>query len=242
VAGAVVLARAKLAVADNHALQQELRAVSGAGLQGRLRVGVIPYAATQTLDAAWQHLFGLRPRIALLAHEDTTHNLVLAVRQRTLDCAICRFSHDSTDDDLVQELLYRQEACVVVSKASAPRLARQSNQDGLDISLLSEMDWIFPPSDTPIRQMIDTVFAAAGRTVPVPLLEAYAVRTVASAMQQLPRAVTILPRDVAQAVAATGAAEVMPRPLPWNLPPVGLAWLRDSPKASVIQGLAAALR
>ena len=242
VAGEVVLARAKLAVADNHALQQELRAVSGAGLQGRLRVGVIPYAATQTLDATWQHLFGLRPRIALLAHEDTTHNLVLAVRQRTLDCAICRFSHDSTDDDLVQELLYRQEACVVVSKASAPRLARQSNQHGLDISLLAEMDWIFPPSDTPIRQMIDTVFAAAGRTVPVPLLEAYAVRTVASAMQQLPRAVTILPRDVAQAVAATGAAEVMPRPLPWNLPPVGLAWLRDSPKAGVIQRLAAALR
>ena len=241
-AGEVVLARARLAVADNHALQQELRAVSGAGLQGRLRVGVIPYAATQTLDAAWQHLFGLRPRIALLAHEDTTHNLVLAVRQRTLDCAMCRFSHDGTDDDLVQELLYRQEACVVVSKASAPRLARQSDQDGVDISLLSEMDWIFPPSDTPIRQMIDTVFAAAGRTVPVPLLEAYAVRTVASAMQQLPRAITILPRDVAQAVAATGAAEVMPRALPWSLPPVGLAWLRDSPKAAVVQALAAALR
>jgi len=242
VAGEVVLARARLAVADNHALQQELRAVSGAGLQGRLRVGVIPYAATQTLDAAWQHLFGLRPRIALLAHEDTTHNLVLAVRQRRLDCAICRFSHDSTDDDLVQELLYRQEACVVVSTASAPRLARQSRQDALDISLLADMDWIVPPSGTPIRQMIDTVFAAAGRTVPVPLLEAYAVRTVASAMQQLPRAITILPRDVAQAVAATGAAEVMPRPLPWNLPPVGLAWLRDSPKAGVIQGLAAALK
>jgi DNA-binding transcriptional LysR family regulator len=131
---------------------------------------------------------------------------------------------------------------VVVSTASAPGLARQSRQDTLDISLLADMDWIVPPSGTPIRQMIDAVFAAAGRTVPVPLLEAYAVRTVASAMQQLPRAITILPRDVAQAVADTGAAEVMPRPLPWNLPPVGLAWLRDSPKAGVIQGLASALR
>ncbi|MBT2320838.1 LysR family transcriptional regulator [Variovorax paradoxus] len=239
VAGEVVLARARLAVADNEALQQELRAVSGAGLQGRLRIGVIPYAATQTLDATWRHLFAQRPRIALLAHEDTTHKLVQAVRERTLDCAICRFSHDSTDNDLVQELLYRQEACVVVSKASAARVARQS---ALDISRLAEMDWIFPPSDTPIRQMIDAVFAGAGRTVPHPLLEAYAVRTVASAMQQLPRAVTVLPRDVAQAVAATGAAEVMPRPLPWSLPPVGLAWLRDSPKGAVIQALAAALR
>jgi DNA-binding transcriptional LysR family regulator len=90
--------------------------------------------------------------------------------------------------------------------------------------------------------MIDSVFAAAGRSLPVPLLEAYAVRTVASAMRHLPRAVTVLPRDVAQAVAATGAAEVLPRPLPWSLPPVGLAWLRDSPKAAVIEALAAALR
>ena len=239
VAGEVVLARARLAVADSHALQQELRAVSGAGLQGRLRIGLIPYTAARTLDAVWRHFFELRPRMALLAHEDTTHNLVQAVRQRTLDCAICRFSHESTDDDLVQELLYRQEACVVVSKASAARLAAQPV---LEISMLSEMDWIFPPSDTPIRQMIDTVFSAAGRTVPVPLLEAYAVNTVASAMQQLPRAVTVLPCDVAQAVAATGAAKIMPQPLPWSLPPVGLAWLRDSPKAAVIQALGAALQ
>lgn len=237
-AGEVVLARARLAVADNQALQEELRAVSGAGLQGRLRIGLIPYTSAQTLDALWKHLFDQRPRMALLAHEDTTQNLVQALRERTLDCAICRFSHDSTDDDLVQELLYRQEACVVVAQASAARLAAQP---ALDLSQLSEMDWIFPPADTPIRQRIDAAFAAAGRTVPLPALEAYAVRTVASAMRQLPRGITVLPHDVAHAVAATGAAEVMPRPLPWSLPPVGLAWLRDSPKAAVIQTLRAAL-
>ncbi len=117
-----------------------------------------------------------------------------------------------------------------------------ARQDTVDISLLSEMDWIFPPSDTPIRQMIDTVFAAAGRTVPVPLLEAYAVRTVASAMQQLPRAVTILPRDVAQAVAATGAAEVMPRPLPVEPAAGGAGVAAGFAEGGVIQGLAAALR
>jgi len=237
-AGEVVLARARLAVADNAALRRELQAVS-AGRQGRLRVGVIPYVSTQTLDATWRHLFALRPRLALLAHEDTTHNLIQAVRSRTLDCAICRFSHDSTDGDLVQQLLYHQQACLVVARPSAGRLA---NHPVLDIAQLAEMDWIFPPSDTPIRQMINAIFAAAGRTVPVPLMEAYAPRTIASAMQQLPRGVTVLPRDVAQAVAATGAAEVLPQPLPWSLPPVGLAWLRDSPKAAVIAALVAAAR
>ncbi|XAH22405.1 LysR family transcriptional regulator [Xylophilus sp. GW821-FHT01B05] len=237
-AGNVVLARARLAVADNAALQQELRAV-GAGHQGRLRIGLIPYVSTPTLDATWQHLFALQPRLALLAHEDTTHNLVMGLRNRTLDCAICRFSHDSTDDDMVQELLYHQQACLVVAQPSATLLAQQSS---LNVTQLSEMDWILPPPDTPVRQMIDALFAAAGRTVPVPLMEAYAPRTIASALRQMPRGITVLPRDVADAVVATGAAQAMPQALPWRLPPVGLAWLRDSPKAAVAAALAAAVR
>ena len=236
-AGVVVLSRARLAMADNATLQQELQAV-GAGRQGRLRIGVIPYASTQALDATWQHLFALRPQLALLAHEDTTHNLIQAVRSRTLDCAICRFSHDSSDGDLVQQLLYQQQACLVVTRSRANQFAKQPT---LDIAELSGMDWIFPPPDTPIRQMIHSIFAAAGRTVPVPLLEAYAPRTIASALQQLPRGITVLPSDIAQAVASISGAKVLPQPLPWSLPPVGLAWLRDSPKASVIAELAAAV-
>jgi DNA-binding transcriptional LysR family regulator len=237
-AGVVVLARARLALADNAALQQELQAVS-AGRQGRLRIGVIPYVSTHALDATWQHLFALRPPLGLLAHEDTTHNLVQKVYSRTLDCAICRFSHDSTDGNLVQQMLYQQQACLVVARSCAGHLAKQA---ALDIPALAGMDWIFPPPDTPIRQMINAIFAAAGRTVPVPLLEAYAPRTIASALQRLPRGITVLPRDIAQAVAHLSGAEVLPQPLPWSLPPVGLAWLSDSPKAAVITALAAAVR
>jgi DNA-binding transcriptional LysR family regulator len=237
-AGVVVLERARLAMADIATLQQELQVV-GAGRQGRLRIGVIPYVLTQALDATWTHLFALRPRLALLAHEDTTHNLIQAVRSRTLDCAICRFSHDSNDGDLVQQLLYKQQACLVVAQSCAGRLAKQVT---LDIAELSGMDWIFPPPDTPIRQMIHGIFAAAGQTVPVPLLEAYAPHTIASALQQLPRGITVLPHDIARAVASISGAKVLQQPLQWSLPPVGLAWLRDSPKAAVIAALAAAVR
>jgi len=236
-AGVVVLAHARLAVADSASLQQELQAVS-AGHQGRLRLGVIPYVAMQALNAAWQHLFALQPRLALLVHEDTTHKLIQAVRSRTLDCAICRFSHDSTEDDLVQQLLYHQQACLVMSRVCADRLA---NHAALDMAQLTDMDWIFPPPQTPIRQMINAIFAAAGRTVPVPLMEAYAPRTIASALQQLPRGITLLPQDIAHTVAGLGGAEVLPQSLPWSLPPVGLAWRRDSPKAAVIAALAAAV-
>ncbi|WP_019703538.1 LysR family transcriptional regulator [Paracidovorax oryzae] len=237
-AGEVVLARARFAAADNHALRRELEGLR-AGHQGRLRLGVIPYAPDAILDAAWHHLLGKRPRLSLQAHEDTTLNLIAALRNRTLDCALCRFSQDSSADDLEQELLYQQTAHIVVSRDSAHSLKRLASPD---VGQLSQMDWIFPPSNTPIRHMIDAMFAAGGRRVPVPVLEAYATRTIASALVRLPRGVTLLPLHTAELVAADGRAVVMPEPLPWRMPPISLAWLRGNPKSQMACELVAAIR
>ncbi|MET4575864.1 LysR family transcriptional regulator [Ottowia thiooxydans] len=234
-AGHVVIARAAHAISESQALLGELESVQ-AGLQGRLRLGVIPYASTRVLDAAWAHLFSLRPRVSMTATEDTTGPLLAALRARTLDCAICRFSPDSGDsgDDIEHVLLYHQRARLVVARPSAALLTRYSE---LDVARLHEMDWIFPPAETPIGQMIEAIFSAAGRKLPVPALEAYAVRTMASALRTLPRGITILPDDIAQAVCVGGAAEILPHVLPYSLPPVGLAWLRGSPKSDHIATL-----
>lgn len=237
-AGDVVIARARLAVADNHAMRMELEGVQ-AGRQGRLRVGVIPYVSGPALDAAWRHLFTLRPRVALLAHEDTTLNLIASLRHRMLDCAICRFTQDLGEDDLVQELLYHQQAHLVVAKPSAAPLMRRKS---LEMTQLADMDWILPPVNTPIRQLIDTTFAAAGQRAPLPLVEAYAVRAIAHALSNLPRGVTVLPHDVARSVAEMGAAVMLPQPMAWSLPPVGLAWLRNSPKSAMVSSLVDAMR
>ena len=233
-AGEVVIARAGYAMAENQALMRELEGVR-AGRQGRLRLGVLPYASNRVLDAAWEHLFSQRPRISVLSMEDVTGELVAALRARTLDCAICRFTQSGRDDDdLEQALLYQQQLRLVVAAPSAALLRRFPESD---IARLADMDWIFPPTDTPTRQVVDAVFSAAGIKAPVPLLEAYAVRTISSALRRLPRGITLLPDDIAQAVAADGAGEVLAQTLPWSLPPVGLAWLRGSPKLPMIESL-----
>ena len=238
VAGEVVIARAAYAMAENQALLRELDGVR-AGRQGRLRIGVIPYASNQVLEATWTHLFAQRPRLSVLAIEDVTGNLMAALRNRSLDCAICRFSQGGFDeDDVQQELLYSQQPRLVVAGPSAALLTRYPQ---LDIANLSDMDWIFPPTDTPIRQVIDAIFSAAGRKAPVPLLEAYSVRTISSALLRLPRGITLLPDDIAQAVAVEGGGKVLPQALPWSLPPVGLAWLRGSPKEALIARLRMAI-
>ncbi|MBY0412299.1 MAG: LysR family transcriptional regulator [Burkholderiaceae bacterium] len=238
-AGEVVIARAWRALAENGSLACELDAIRE-GAQGRLVLGLLPYASNRVLDLAWQHLFSYQPRIAVMSVEDVTGNLIAALRERTLDCAICRFSQSGReDDDLEQVLLYHQQPRLVASKPSAAMLRKHPE---VDIAKLSEMDWIFPPSGTPIRHVIDAIFSGAGRRSPLPVLEAYAVRSIASALRRMPRGITVLPDDIAQAVADHGAAEVLPQTLPWHLPPVGLAWMKNSPKHVIISELLKAIQ
>jgi DNA-binding transcriptional LysR family regulator len=236
-AGALVLARARVALADAASLGQDLAAL-GTGLQGRLRIGVIPFLSRVTQDAAWQHLLALRPRLGFVVEEATTHALVQAVRARTLDCAICRFTPAGAEAGLAQQFLYKQEPRLVVSRAAAQRLLRRE----LDWDAFVSLRWIFPPADTPIRHMIHSIFASAGQPVPVPVLEAYAQKTLVSVLRHMPDAITILPEDIAQEVADASGARVMPQRLRWNLPPVGVVRLHDAANAAIVDALTEALR
>ncbi len=236
-AGELVLARARVALADAAALGQDLAALD-TGLQGLLRVGVIPFLSRHTQDALWRHLLALRPRLGFVVEEATTDVLLKAVQARKLDCAICRFTSAGAEAGLAQQFLYHQEPRLVVSRGAAARLA----QRGLDWQAFVSMQWLFPPPHTPIREMIHAIFASAGQSVPVPVLEAYAHKTLASVLRHMPDAITILPDDIAQEVADASGARVLPQRLQWNLPPVGVVRLREAMNAGVIDAMAASVR
>jgi DNA-binding transcriptional LysR family regulator len=236
-AGELVLARARNALLDAAALEQDLASLT-AGFQGVLRVGVIPYLSDTTHDALWSHLLGLRPALGFVIEEATTDRLLDAVKSRRLDCAICRFTSASAGSGLVQQHLYPQEPRLVASRAAARRLARR----GMDWEAFTSLKWILPPRNSPIRDMIHAIFASAGQQVPAPVLEAYAQKTVNSVLRQLPDAITILPDDIAREVAQASGASVLPQSLQWNLPPVGMVRRVDVSNAQLIDGIAEALR
>lgn len=236
-AGKVVLARARLALANAAALEQDLAALR-AGFQGTLRIGVIPFLSDHAHDALWACLLSLAPPVRCVLEESTTDRLLEAVRSGSLDCAICRVSVAGQGDGLVQERLYQQEPRLVVSGAIAPRLARR----GLDWAAFASMRWILPPRHTPIGAMIQSIFASAAQPVPEPVLEAYAQKTLASVLRRTPDAITILPDDVAQEVAQASGARVLPQRLQWHLPPVGMVRREDEPNAELIDRLAQVVR
>ncbi len=236
-AGALVLARANVVLADTNSLGQDLEALAS-GLQGRLRIGVIPFLSRITQDRVWRYLLALRPRLGFWVEEATTHNLIQAVQARTLDCAICRLTPVGPEAGLEQHLLYEQEPRLVVSRVAARRLVKR----GLDWEAFASLQWILPPADTPIRQMIHSIFASAGQPAPIPLMEAYAHNTLASVLSQMPDAITILPDDIAQEIADLSGAHVLPQRLRWNLPPVAVVRLRDAANAAVVDALGEELR
>jgi DNA-binding transcriptional LysR family regulator len=236
-AGVLVLNRARLALADAVSLEQDLEALA-AGFRGRLRIGTIPFLSRRTQDAMWQHLLDKLPHLGFVVEEATTQSLLAAVKARSLDCAICRFVPLEPGVDLVQRLLYLQEPRLVASRTAAARLARR----GLDWPALSSLSWVFPPVNTPIRTMIHAIFASAGQAVPTPMLETYAHKTLASVLRLCPAAITILPADIADEVADASGGRVLTQRLQWNLPPIGMARLRDCSAAQVIDDLSKAIR
>jgi DNA-binding transcriptional LysR family regulator len=236
-AGRLVLARARHALADAAALELDLSALAS-GFQGTLRIGVIPYLADGVLDTLWSCVLGIVPPFRAVLEEATTDHLLEAVRAGRLDFAICRSTAIAGGDGLVQQQLYQQEPRLV---ASAPA-ARRLGDPRLDWEVFAAMRWILPPRHTPIRTMIQSIFASAGQPVPAPVMEAYAQKTLASVLRQLPDAITILPDDIALEVAQASGAQVLPQRLQWHLPPVGIVRLADGPNADLIDRIAGEVR
>jgi hypothetical protein len=69
----------------------------------------------------------------------------------------------------------------------------------------------------------------------------YAHKTLAAVLRLWPDAVTILPADIADEIADASGAKVLTQRLQWNLPPVGMARLRDCSAAQAVDDLGKAI-
>lgn len=236
-AGAAALHYAQVTLADTEAAAQVLSAI-GTGFSGRLRVGWTPQVPDALRNAVFTHLLRQQPRVAVVAREGTTDELVAALANRTLDCAIGRSFHDASGADFVQEPIYDQEPALLVPAKARARLAREP----LDWARLAQMDWIFPPVNTPMRRTFSAMFLSAGLQPPTPIAETTSLRGIDTVLRLEPASITILARDVADEMALAGGCAVLPHKLTWNLPPVSFFVARPIALHPTLRSLTAAIR
>jgi LysR family hydrogen peroxide-inducible transcriptional activator len=109
-AGHAVLARAQELLSAAEDLT-EIARISGAPMQGRIRVGVIPTIAPFLLPTMVPRLRSLYPDLQLALREDLTANLLDKLRARKLDMAIIALPYDT--EGLMVKALFDDEFWLV---------------------------------------------------------------------------------------------------------------------------------
>jgi DNA-binding transcriptional LysR family regulator len=236
-AGRAALRFAQVTLADVEATSHVLTAID-TGLIDRVRLGITPQVPEGLLNAALTHLLGQSPRVSVLSKEGTTDELVAALSAREIDCAIGRSFDHSVGVDIDQEPIYEQEPCLLVPARSRARLSRGP----LDWARLAQLDWIFPPPNTPMRRTFSAIFLSAGVQPPSPVVETTSLRTIETALRHLPNGVTILAKDIVADLVQRGECAALPYKLSWNLPPVSFFVSRHMASHPTVRSLAIAIR
>lgn len=234
--GAAVLIYVRRWLAELEATSQVLTSLE-AGRSGRLRLGLTQQVPQKLLSAALDHLLHRTPRMAVMTREGTTDELVALLVARELDCAIGR-SYDGDATGVVQEAIHQQEPCLVVGAKSVRRLSKGP----LDWAKLSQLDWILPPPNTPMRRTYNAIFVGAGVQPPVPMLETTSIRSMETVLRTQPNAIAIMARDVVAEMEAAGHWGALPHRLSWDLPPVSFFTTKQLEGHTMVEELRTVVR
>lgn len=235
-AGEIVLERARALVGDYRSLAADLDAWRG-GRGGRLRLGVIPFVSAPLIERLIGKLTGDPLRMSVVVTEGSTTSLLDDLRAQKLDAVIARSTPDASASGLTQELLLKQEGCLVAHTQnpllkSGGRIRLADVAPGL---------WLLPPAGTPTRAAIDAVFAKASLPPPQPSVEASSTKIIHLTLRANPRMLSIVPSDTGDDLQKQGGLRRLPFPVPLHMPQVGLVYAARHRDIPVVRNLRAVL-
>jgi DNA-binding transcriptional LysR family regulator len=235
-AGELVVNRVRALIADCRSLAVELDAYR-TGTGGHLRLGIIPFVSGPLIEGLIAELTGEHMRMSVSVREASTTSLVEELRMEELDAVIGRCVDGSLPAGLAQEMLMRQEGCLVVH-AHSP-LAKAHT---MKLGSLSGCQWVLPPAGTPTRVAINNAFAKAKIMLPVATLETSSIKVIHVALRANPRMVSIVPSDAGADIERLGGVRWVAFPAPLVMPPIGLITALRNRETPVVRNLRSKLR
>lgn len=177
-AGEALLLRAKLALAELRAAEDELALLCGRAV-GRVAVGALPMAADVLVPQALSSLLGAHPGIQVTVADGTYEALLHQLRQGDLDLVIGPLRGGLAPPDVAETPLL-QDRLMPVVRSGHPALAAGVGRLG-DLRC---WPWIGPLPGTPARAAFVRAFAAAGLAPPAVAVQANSPAVVRSLLRR----------------------------------------------------------
>lgn len=220
-AGQTVLDYFKGMIGTLESLARELSSIKQ-GIHGHLSIGSIMAASPAILTDA---LIAIRSRLPLLSIRvmtGTSDVLIQAMDEGELDVVIGRPVAQSRGEYRFTALS-NEKLCVIA--ASDHPVAKQKK---LTLETLSPFPWILQSPGSPMRELLDQEFRAAGLKIPPQLIETSSILTTVDIVSRT-RMISVIPESVATSFQASGMIKVLNYRLMHELDPFGILNRPDRP-------------
>ena len=210
----------KLILAQISAAAQELDDLNE-GLGGRIVVGTLLAASAQILPWAIKNLHEQRPNVSIVVRDGTNDFLMPLLLSGELDMIVGRLTEYRYREELTQETLLDEEIVVVCGKKHP--LAKRKR---VQLELLTQSDWILPPTQTTLRRQIDKVFFDRGLSSPSNPVECVSFLTIRSLLLDTDM-IGVLPIHVAHREIARRELAIINCRLDIADTPIGVSYRRE---------------
>lgn len=223
--------------ADIGTMRDEVEALSH-GQTGLLRLGVIPSLNAQLLAKSIHQAIARWPAIRITVQEGVTTELVAALARNELDVTYGRILTVAQAGSMCAVPVYTESFSIVCSARNA--LARRRFVTWRE---LVESNWALPVEGTPLRQLIDGIFARNGVLRPRAQVECSGYEQIRQVVAHS-SLVGVLPRALAFQASARRDLALLRSRLEGDFVPISLMYrkgIEPSPLATAYVEMAMAL-
>ncbi|HEU0201008.1 MAG TPA: LysR family transcriptional regulator [Burkholderiaceae bacterium] len=204
------------------ALSRDLKSLREGGV-GRLSIGNILAASPALLTHVVAQMKREQPLLSISITSDTSDHLLELLDQGTLDVVLGRLVEGFSHTDYLCKVLESEPLTVVVGPQHP--LARKRR---VKLAELDAQPWILQPRGSPMRELLEQEFRAAGLDRPRDLVETASIPSITSLIAETPM-IAVLPASVAAWYARHHMLAILPLRLRLELPPYSSIVRRGRP-------------